>query len=76
MSGEARKDTQNDKILHHLQLFGSITPIEALNSYSCFRLAARIADLRRRGVQIKAERETGADAFGNRVQFTRYSLIR
>ena len=37
--------TQCDKILFHLQTIGSITPVEALDQYGCFRLAARVANL-------------------------------
>jgi len=44
--------SQNKQILHHLKSNGSITPIEALNEYGCFRLAARIKDLRDEGHNI------------------------
>lgn len=47
--------SQNKKILHHLKSNGSITPIEALNEYGCFRLAARIKDLRDEGHNILTE---------------------
>jgi hypothetical protein len=36
-------------ILRHLRTYGAITAIEALNEYGCFRLAARIRDLRLEG---------------------------
>ena len=36
-------------ILTHLQSGKSITPIEALNEFNCFRLAAHIEVLRREG---------------------------
>ena len=36
----------------HLQSGRSITPIEALNEYGCFRLAAHIEVLRREGHNI------------------------
>ena len=48
-------ESQCDQILRHLRLFGSITPEEALDDYRCFRLAARIADLRKRGHAIKTD---------------------
>jgi hypothetical protein len=46
--------SQNDKILTHLRKAKSkgITPIEALADYGCFRLAARIRDLRDDGHNI------------------------
>ena len=50
---------QNAKILEHLNSGRSITAIEALQLYGCFRLAARIHDLKKAGVPIKCEeRET------------------
>ena len=49
--------TQCEQILEHLQ-GGPITPITALNMYGCFRLAARINDLRAEGHKIKTETGT------------------
>jgi hypothetical protein len=46
-----KKSTQEGRILAHL-LIGSITPIDALELYGCFRLAARIHTLRQRGYTI------------------------
>jgi hypothetical protein len=48
-------ESQCEQILRHLRLFGSITPQTALDDYGCFRLAARIADLRKRGHDIKTD---------------------
>ena len=45
--------SQNRMILYHLQRHGSITPFQALNEMGCFRLAARIDELRRDGHGIK-----------------------
>lgn len=42
-------------ILAHLRAFGSITPYQALDHYGCFRLAARIADLRSQGHKIRTD---------------------
>lgn len=38
---------QRTQILAHLQNHGSITPLEALNLYGCFRLASRMAELKK-----------------------------
>lgn len=43
---------QQDKILAHLESGKPITPIDALREYGCFRLGARIWDLRRSGHNI------------------------
>lgn len=68
------KEKQTDKILRHMRLHGSITPIDALQSYGCMRLAARIADLRSQGITITSKVETGLNRDGQRVKYTRYSI--
>jgi hypothetical protein len=47
--------TINEKILNYLQKGKSITPIEALEKFKCFRLSARIWDLRQEGHIIDSE---------------------
>ena len=42
------KKTQNDMVLEHLLLKGTITPLDALVEYGCFRLGARIHDLKKK----------------------------
>jgi hypothetical protein len=44
--------TQCEQILAHLKQGKTLTPIDALNQYGCFRLAARIKDLRDAGHDI------------------------
>lgn len=45
--------TQTNAILSHLKSGHSITAIEALDLFQCFRLAGRINDLRKEGHNIK-----------------------
>jgi hypothetical protein len=45
--------TQTDAIRSHLITRRVITPLDALNEYGCFRLAARIVELRREGLDIE-----------------------
>jgi len=62
--------TQKDMILNWLQKGKTITPMEALEKFGCFRLAARIHNLRESGHNIVAtDYETPS---GKRV--ARYSL--
>lgn len=49
------KKTQSEMILEYLQKYGEITPLEALSAIGCFRLAARISDLRADGHSITTE---------------------
>ena len=51
----SRLSSQNAMILNFLKSGGSLTPIEALEKFSCFRLAARINDLREAGHEIQTE---------------------
>ena len=44
--------TQNQNIANYLKKGKAITPIQALNKFNCFRLAARISDLRNDGLKI------------------------
>jgi hypothetical protein len=48
-------ETQTAQILAHLKTGRSITPIDALNRYGCFRLGARIYDLKQDGHNIYRE---------------------
>jgi len=47
--------TQTNQIIAHMKEHGSITGMQALKHYGCFRLAARIYDLRNQGHQIEAQ---------------------
>ena len=64
--------TQQQQILQHLQRIGPITPIEALTEYGCFRLAARVGELKRAGHDIRMILvSNGRD----RKRFARYELV-
>lgn len=62
--------TQTEQIKSHLVEGKSITPMDALREYGCFRLAARIDELRKQGLTIQTEKETR-----NGKVYARYSLI-
>jgi len=47
--------TQCEKIIDYMEEHGSITQLEALQYCGCLRLASRIHDIRRMGVNIVAE---------------------
>ena len=44
--------SQNQQIQAYLEKGKKITPIDALNKFGCFRLSARISDLRGKGLNI------------------------
>lgn len=47
--------SQEFQIEHYLRSGHSLTPIEALNMFGCFRLSGRILNLRQQGLDIKTE---------------------
>lgn len=44
--------SQNERILKFLKTGRTLTPISALSLFNCFRLAARVSDLRKEGHTI------------------------
>lgn len=48
----SQNETHKSLIRRRLTEGGSITPLEALRDYGCYRLASRISDLRREGMNI------------------------
>lgn len=49
--------TQTDAIRSYLLSGNSLTPIDALHQFGCFRLAARIDELRKAGLDIETIKE-------------------
>ena len=60
---------QNNQIKEHLERGREITPIQALNLFGCFRLSARIYELRGRGMKISQRIVTQ-----NKKSFAAYKL--
>lgn len=65
---------QTERILRHLQTFGAITSLEAIQDYGILRLASRISDLRKEGLPIRREMVSGRNRYGENTSFARYSL--
>jgi hypothetical protein len=65
---------QTEKILQHLQQYGSITPLDAMREYGIMRLASRICDIKRAGYSVKKETETAKNRNGEPVRYARYSI--
>ena len=66
--------TQCDKILRHLQDYGSISQMDALREYGIMRLASRISDLKRQGYPVTREMVAWKNRYGETVTYARYSL--
>mgnify|MGYP001557341875 CR=1 FL=1 len=60
----ATSETHRLQVLRHLQNNTTITPIEALAEYNCYRLAARIYELRQAGYMIETTmKESEGDSY-------------
>ena len=68
------KQKHCDLILQHMKTYGSINPKEAEREYGCMRLAARIKDLRNRGVDIETEIVKGENRNGGNTRYAVYRL--
>jgi hypothetical protein len=65
------KPSQTQMILDYMNRHGSITPREALNTFNCFRLGARIWELKRKGYAIQVINVTE-----NGKTYAKYSLTK
>ena len=68
------KETQCQLILEYIDEFGSITPLEAMRDIGCYRLSARISDLKKKGFPIETKKETVLNRRGKQSRIARYSL--
>lgn len=69
--------SQNKRVLQHLKEAGPLTPLEALTRYGCFRLGARIKDLRDAGHSIKTTMiELPAKKGAKPKRVAEYSLVK
>ena len=69
------KRSQNEMILDHLLKGNKITQAEAVERFGCYRLSARIHDLREEGYTIKTTERVAKNRYGNTCYFAEYELI-
>ena len=62
--------SQTKQIANYLNKGKKLTTLDALNKFGCFRLAARIADLRNNGMSIV----TKTIKLDNNKQIAQYSI--
>lgn len=63
-------ESQNKRILNYLKRGHRMTPMDALELFGCFRLAARVYDLRQEGHNISKQ----IIELSNGVNVAEYSL--
>ena len=62
--------SQNKEILRYLMTHRrGITPIDALEKFGCFRLSARISDLRELGYDIRTDLEKNTNNDGYHARY-------
>ena len=67
--------TQRERVIKYLEDFGSITRAEAFVELGIVELPARICELERMGYTFKKEPTFSTNRYGDKVVFTKYSLI-
>nr|DAP68429.1 MAG TPA: helix-turn-helix domain protein [Caudoviricetes sp.] len=67
--------TQCELIQRHLEDYGSITSLEAMQEYGIMRLASRISDLKKLGFPIRKEMVSGKNRYGEPTSYAQYSIV-
>lgn len=63
------------RILDHLEKYGTITSWEAIRDYGCTRISEYIRQLRADGYLIINVTEKGTNRFGEKTNWVRYTLV-
>lgn len=64
-----------DRILNHLEKYGSITSWEAIIEYGCSRLSEYIRQIRADNYLIMNVTEKGTNRYGEPTNWVRYTLV-
>ena len=68
--------SQSEMILAYIEKYGSISQKESADHLGCYRLPARIYDLKQSGHKFMKVMETGLNRFGQKEVHARYSLLK
>ena len=66
--------TQKQRILKYLEMYGSITPLDAFRDLGITKLATVISEMKRDGFTFYQYYEPGRNRFGDIVHYMRYWL--
>lgn len=69
-----KKTNKTEKVLEHLEKYGHITSLEAIEKYGATRLSAIIFTLRKRGYDIDTVDLPFTDRFGTKSHYGKYIL--
>ena len=67
---------QRELILEYITRFGSITPMQAFNDLGITKLATRISEMRRDGMEFDIEIVSSKNRFNRTVHYAKYSFIK
>lgn len=73
MSGHS-KPTQAARVLRHLRDFGSISSLDAIREYGIMRLASRISELKKQGINIGVKMVKSYNRYGEQTHYAEYYL--
>lgn len=66
--------TQRDRVINYIEQFGEITPIEAFRDLGITKLATRISEMIKDGIEIEKEFVKSKNRFGETVYYMKYSF--
>ena len=67
--------TQCERIVQYMQDFGSISTMQAFSDLGIARLASRIHDLKRMGIEIESETRTCKNRYGENTHYSVYRMV-
>lgn len=65
---------QQQLVYDYIQLYGSISPYEAFRDLGITKLATRVSEMRKDGIEFIKEPETSENRMGKPVSYMRYYL--
>ena len=66
--------TQKEMVIQYIEDFGSITPMEAFSDLGITKLATRVSEMKKDGIEFKTEMVHGRNRYGKPTRYARYSL--
>ena len=68
------KVKQVNRIIDYINEHGSITPLEAMRDLGCYRLAARIHEIKDMSYEIERDFVSVKNRYGEETQVARYRI--
>lgn len=66
--------TQSERIIDYIERFGSITPMQAFYDLGITKLATRVSEMKKDGIEFDQEMVSSKNRYGDTVSYMRYSL--